>query len=110
MNKQEAARQEQSAAAAQVEKATKEPTVKQQQYREYMRAHMQSNNCPEAFAQAIANYRQHVLKKLAASDVGTQASSGVEVTPQKKRAKAASLTPDKEAAPQSESASSSTGK
>ena len=93
-----------------MKKAKEEPTVKQQQYREYMRAHMQGNNSQEAFAQAIASYRQDVLKKLAASDAGTQASSGVEVTPQKKRTKAAILTPDKEAAPRSESASSSTGK
>ena len=82
----------------------KKPTQMQEQYQAFMRAALQEDNSPSAFTEAM---KQHfaMTKRPAAS------SSAIQRTPRKKVSKEeAALTPGKDVAPPSRSASSSTKK
>ena len=75
----------------------------QEQYQAFMRAFLQEDNSPDAFTEATKQYCA-MMKRPATS------TSDVQRTPTKKVSKEAVLTPDKDVAPPSRSASSSTKK
>jgi hypothetical protein len=85
------------------EKKRQTPTERQEQYQAFMRAALLGDNSRDACAEATKLYCA-MQKRPAAS------SSDVQRTPTKNVSKEAALTPDKDVAPPSRSASSSTKK